>query len=37
MRGFFHAATESRPALEISLIILNVGLLAAIVIPAIHA
>jgi hypothetical protein len=37
MRGLIHAAKETRPAVEISLVLINLGLLAAIVVPAVHS
>lgn len=36
MKGIFRAAKDGVPAVEFSLVILNIGLLAAIVVPAIH-
>jgi hypothetical protein len=37
MRGILHAVKDSRPAVEISLVILNIGLLAAIVVSAVRS
>lgn len=37
MKRIMHAAKTSGPIAEVSLVIINLGLLAAIVVPAIHS